>query len=318
MGLRSHYVGSNSRDFAPLTGGAPPHPADRAVLFPCGDPALVAVEAHRSALAPYCYLPSDPWVLDKRRLAHAAAGAGIRIPRTLGVDLSLSDAHGPLVVKPALGGASRNRPFPEKARLVATVSEDEPELLVQELIPGPVDAILVWAGHVGADGQLGPTVVARKRRERPKPFGSASWLETITSDVVEAESRALVSALGLTGTLAIEWKEWAGVRWLIEVNPRPVLWSAVADEILIDAYAERAGKPRPPARPVPAGRTWRYSAREPLSPPAEVDALWALDDPLPGLYGPAYTLRLLFERLRSRRFARPYRYRRSRHHVASD
>jgi predicted ATP-grasp superfamily ATP-dependent carboligase len=261
----------------------------------------------RDRLAPYCYLPADPWVLDKRRLALAASAAGIRIPRTLGVDLSLSDARGPLVVKPTLGGASPNRPFPEKARLVTTVAADDPSLLVQELIPGPVDAIVVWAGHVGADGLIGPTVVARKRRERPDPFGSASWLETITSDVVEAESRALIAALGLTGTLAIEWKEWAGARWLIEVNPRPVLWSAVADEIVVDAYAERAGKARPPAHPVPAGRTWRYAARDPLAPSAWVDALWALDDPLPGLYGPAYTLRLFFERLRSRRFADSYR-----------
>jgi len=302
VGLRSRYVGSASKDFASLTVGSPPHPADRAVLFPCGDPALVAVEAHRDALAQFCFLPSDPWVLDKRRLIRAAAAAGIRTPRTVGIDLTMSDAHGPLVVKPAMGAATRARPFPEKARLVTSIPAADPELVVQELIPGPVDAILVWAGHVGSDGRIGPTVVGRKRRERPSPFGSASWLESIASDVVEAESRALIGALGLTGTLAIEWKEWAGTRWLIEVNPRPVLWSAVADEVLVDAYAERAGKARPPARAVPAGRTWRYAARDPLAPSAQVDALWAIDDPLPGLYGPAYTLRLFSARLRSSRF----------------
>ncbi|MBT9559136.1 MAG: ATP-grasp domain-containing protein [Myxococcales bacterium] len=302
VGLRSRYVRSAATNFTSLIEGPPPHPDDRAVLFACGDPALVAVEALRDRLGPYCHLPAAPWVLDKRRLAQAASTADIRIPRTLGIDLSLSDAHGPLVVKPRFGGASPTRPFPEKARLVTSVPMDDPDLLVQELIPGPVDAIVVWAGHVGADGRVGPTVVGRKRRERPDPFGSASWLETITSDVVEAESRALVAALGLSGTLAIEWKEWAGERWLIEVNPRPVLWSAVADEVLVDAYAERAGKARPPARSVPAGRTWRYAARDPLSAPAGVDALWALDDPMPGLYGPAYTLRLLWERRRNSRF----------------
>lgn len=298
----SRYVNSTASDVDDAIrrlGGRSPDPSERPILFACGDPELAQVDAARERLSAHAQLPPPAEWLDKRRLYAAAQDAGVAVP-AFAVDAP-PDAPGPWIVKPARAGASETRPFPEKARLTARLEPHWRDVVVQAYVPGGSESLVVWAAHSGADGRIGPWVTGVKRRERPR-LGSASWLETTRDDEVDAASRALCQALPLHGTVAIEWKRADGRLWLIEVNTRPVLWSAVADEVLVDAFQERRGLPRPPAEPVPAGRTWRYAARDPLSPAAQVDALWAVDDPLPGLAGPLYTGVLALARLSGRRF----------------
>ena len=280
---------------------------ERSVGFACGDPELIALCEQASRLAPWLYLPASirdglaGRLVDKRAMYERCAAAGARVPEWRA---GLWSRGGPWVVKPVLAGASRQRPFAEKARLVSDLGSwrEQPAVIVQDFVPGSVKDVHVWAAFVDDRGQVGVSVTAQKLRERPAPFGSASWLQTTRDPEVDRKSRDLVGALGLTGTIGVEWKRCRGELWLIEVNPRPVLWLGVAEQIVVDAFQALRGAPRPPASAQPAGRTWRYAAREPLSPRADVDALWASDDPLPGLLGPAYTALLAGKRLLGKRF----------------
>ncbi len=300
IGRLSRYVNSRVSSIEAAMvwlGGRTPHESERPVLFACGDPELVVCD--RAELAAHVVLLPAPSWLDKRTLYRRALDAGFDVP-PFAVDAPPAGPP-PWLAKPALAGAARTRPFAEKARLVQAVDPSWRDVLVQTWVPGSIEQVIVWAAHLGSDGSVGPTVTARKRREVPK-FGSASWLETIRDLEVHEASLALCTALAIRGTVAIEWKR-ADRLWLIEVNARPVLWSAVAEELIVDAFQERRGAPRPRPSPVPSGRTWRYGARDPLAPRADIDALWAKDDPLPGLAGPAYTAALVAARATGRRFA---------------
>lgn len=298
-----------------------PHRDERSVGFVCGDPELRTVTQAAEALAPHVVLPraiiegTALALVDKRVLAQRLAGEDVALPATVWASsraallAQLAETAGPWLMKPALAGASQRRPFAEKARRVTSIGAladySDPVLasvILQSEIPGPVDAISAWAAHIAEDGTIGPSVTVQKRRERPSPYGSASWVITAADAEVEAQSRRVVQALGLTGLVGVEWKRHAGTLWFIEVNARPVLWLGVAEEVIVDAFQALRGAPRPPLGPVAAGRTWRYGVRDPFTPRADVDALWALDDPLPGLVGPAYTALLAVRRATGTRF----------------
>ncbi len=100
--------------------------------------------------------------------------------------------------------------------------------LLQEIIPGAEDNIVLFAGAFGRDGRVLGGFSARKLRQYPPGFGSAT--QVVTEDIPELAARAMafLRRLGYTGVCCGEFK-WCPQRrdWVvIEFNPRPSLWYA--------------------------------------------------------------------------------------------
>ena len=215
-----------------------------------------------------------------------------------------------LILKPRFGGASKRRPTRGKlwrcspefdpAVVAHAIGLEPNEVVVQEVVPGPDHAIEVCFLYRRQDGAFGSLMTGRKLRQRPRGFGSASYLVTTQAVELAALARRTVEALGLFGLVSLEWK-WNGEAWaLIEINCRAPLYGAVAPDVILDAYHERAGlAPRAP-RVTPPGTSWVYRAREPglWATSDAIDALHTPDDPWPGRLGLPYTMTLaLMKRL---------------------
>jgi len=289
-----------------------------AVVYPCGDPELAWLMAHRSELS-HLRLPpsivdrSADATLDKRILYARCLELGVPMPRTwIGRPVSevIDAARFPVLVKPALGGAGI-RTGPAKLAVCRTAAElqrwhaSADDLVFQEWIDGPDDQLEVCALNRRPDGSVGALVTARKERQWPRGTGSGSSVVTTEAADVATASRELVTALGLTGLCAVEWKRSDGRLIHIEINARPVLWGALADSVLLDDFCARTGRTIGPS-PRQSSQRWRYLVRDlaaggSIHSPADHHALVAHDDPLPGLLGPAYSAALWVARRTGRR-----------------
>ena len=282
----------------------------RPVLFACGDPEFSWALDHREALASFTRLPgaiatgAAEAALDKRRLYRRCQELGVLLPTTWlpeddgDVATVAREARWPVLVKPACGhdGGPRLRKLTVCASgdALRRAVPDPRAVVLQELIPGPESALLVFAAHVGRDGRAGPTVTARKLRQYPAGTGSGTAVVTERDDEVAERSLLLIEALGLHGPCGVEWKRAGGRLWHIEVNPRPVLWYALAEAVVVDAWHELRGEPRPPPVPQRDGVRWQYLTRDLVAggrrawPLGHVLCEAAPDDPLPGLWSPVH------------------------------
>lgn len=273
---------------------------DRPALLVAGDPELQWALENAAALDRFVALPSSirtgqaADVLNKRRYYRHCLDAGVALSETLIPDgpVDLTDASDWLI-KPARGGVAGGRVSP----LSEAESPDWSGSVLQRRIPGADDRIWVYATHVAADGTLGSgEMVGQKLTQWPVGLGSASRMICAENAVILEASRHLIRTLGLTGTLAVEWKLAPdGVPLHIETNARPALWFGLCEPVVLDAYAETRGCPPVVRPPTPLGKTWAYAVREAAVgrfQSADVDALMAKDDPMPGLLGPAYSAAL--------------------------
>ena len=101
---------------------------------------------------------------------------------------------------------------------------------MQEIISGPESNITLWCGYIDAAGSVRQSFTARKLRQYPPGFGSASLVESeVCRETSETAERFLVKA-GYRGIAAAEFKRHpkTGELKIIEVNPRPSLWFSVS------------------------------------------------------------------------------------------
>ncbi|MBY5974850.1 hypothetical protein KUV28_21020 [Ferrimonas balearica] len=184
-------------------------------------------------------------------------------------------------------------------------------LLMQEIVPGPESNITLWCGYVDRDRQVRQRFTARKLRQYPAGFGSASLVQSETCHETAQIAEMLLPSLGYRGIAAAEFKRHpeSGALKIIEVNPRPSLWFSVATKagvpLVETAIAEARGVPLPAAAPQKDGVLWRYTTKDlasrlfypfnrgfvlpapdmtrkaPVTGRADVTGAW--DDPAPGL-----------------------------------
>ena len=103
-----------------------------------------------------------------------------------------------LILKPRFGGASKTRPTRGKlwrcspeldpAVVAHAIGLEPDEVVVQEVVPGPDHAIEVCFLYRRQDGAFGSLMTGRKLRQRPRGFGSASYL--VTTQAVELAALA--------------------------------------------------------------------------------------------------------------------------------
>jgi D-aspartate ligase len=259
---------------------------------------------------------------DKRRTYDLGERLGLEQPRTLmpasRAELEEAEIDFPAILKPAIK-ESFNRLTAAKAWRVDSHGElleryDEaselvsPEvLMIQELIPGGGEAQFSYAA-LCSNGRALAGLVARRTRQYPSDFGRAStFVESIDLPEVRDLAVPIFEAMGFTGLIEAEFKRDPrdGRYKLLDLNPRIWGWHTLGAAAGVDfphlLWLMISGREVPKAEPK-AGVRWvrtstdlpaalreifrgRLSPREylrSLRRPRET-AIFALDDPLPGL-----------------------------------
>lgn len=259
------------------------------VLFPQTNGDLLAVSRHRDRLqGPFRFLLPEPdlvsSLLDKAAFSALAQKAGLPVPRAHrlahdGEAHPALDLRFPVVVKPLtrhqerwspIGAAAKARradDASELERLLPALREHEVDVLVQEAIPGPETAIESYHAYADASGTIVGGFTGRKIRTFPARYGHTTALEITNEPDVRVAGVKTMERLGLRGLVKLDFKRGLDGRlYLLEINTRATLWlnpAAVAGmNLAAVAYADLAGRPRPPLGPLRPGVRWCQPAED--------------------------------------------------------
>jgi predicted ATP-grasp superfamily ATP-dependent carboligase len=266
------------------------------VVFPTHDEGLNVVARHLDELSVRAPFPS--WdvlerVQSKRSQLEQAQAVGVDVP-------VLDPATFPVVVKP-----DRSVEFKRRYRRQAFRCETPAELedayarteefgaIVQEFVPGGDDALYTVGSYLTREGRALGVFCGRKLRQTPRGIGTCRIGEAVWVQQAVDDALRLLAALGFHGLSQVEFKRDArdGRFKLMEINPRLWQWHGLATACGVDlpriAYADLVGEPLPEAEMDGFGRRWAITLlpgeRPALQRPPYVDAVFARDDPKPGL-----------------------------------
>lgn len=245
----------------------------RSVLFPTRDHDLVFLDRFRHELEPYfsMVLPSQAALdrcLNKWDTYVAATQATVPTPKTwLVEDLeearTVADAvRYPCVLKPlaahhwrtgnnwnlvgsrkAIGVTSRDQLLAE----YAGAARADRRVLVQELIPGTDECLVVAACYIDRESKFLGGFNTQKVVQSPPTFGTGCIVRTADRPELFERTMRLLQAMGFQGIAEVEYKWDASDREykLIEVNPRPWdqhrLGNACGVDLVYLAYRDHAG-----------------------------------------------------------------------------
>lgn len=199
----------------------------RSMLVPTHDLFVDLISRHRTELAPWYRLElPDPASLEflrnKARFAVEATRRGWTAPPTVlveaadGLERASAELRFPVILKPAFGNLAFRSNSAIKAKLCnnprelraahAEFSQWEPELIVQEFIPGGDDALYFTLHyHDSRLSELG-CFTGRKLRQWPPLCGNTSLAEPAAVPELAATSGAMLRELGCVGFGSIEYK----------------------------------------------------------------------------------------------------------------
>jgi len=262
------------------------------------------------------------WACDKRLLSRLAAQLGIYQPWSAcpltREELATLGCPFPVVLKPAIRRKPGSLAIPkawlaeDRQSLFARYEEAHAllgaeNLFVQEVVPGGGEEQFSYAA-LCKDGSSLASMVARRTRQFPKDFGQLStFVETVDEPQIIQPAERLLTSLRFTGLVEIEFKRDSrdGRFKLLDVNPRVWGWHTLSRRVGIDfphlLWTLGQGKPVPRLRGR-VGERWihlsadlRVAIEEILRGRlsllsylrsihgARESALFAWDDPLPGL-----------------------------------
>jgi predicted ATP-grasp superfamily ATP-dependent carboligase len=156
----------------------------------------------------------------------------------------------------------------ELRRLAPAVPEGAGTLIVQEIVPGPESAITLACVHAAADGSHRHLFTARKLRQYPPGFGSASLVQSAPEPETAEITAHILKSAGYRGIASSEFKRdpATGKLKIIEINVRPALWFSVSQAsgrpVVLSAYRELAGEDPIPEAPQVNGVRWRYGLKD--------------------------------------------------------
>jgi predicted ATP-grasp superfamily ATP-dependent carboligase len=276
------------------------------------------------------------WVYDKRLTYELGERANVDCPVTLyprdRADLERAELDFPVVLKPATKPrfnrfvAAKAWRVDDRDELLRRYGEaaglvDPTTLMVQEVIPGGDGANLSYAA-LTESGRVLHHIVARRTRQYPPDFGRAStFVESIEDPGIGEPSRRLLEACRFTGLIEVEYKVDArsGRQLLLDMNPRVWGWHTLGRRAGVDfpwlQWLRLHGEETPDTKPLPGVRWLRMSTdlptavkeiikgRQPFWPyvssllPPHERAIFARDDPMPGLVEVPLLARTLVRRL---------------------
>jgi predicted ATP-grasp superfamily ATP-dependent carboligase len=281
---------------------------------------LLAQPLPPEAILPYPPKEVTQRVRDKRELSKLADASGLTAPRTraqgTAADLLAAPAQAPCAIKAARRGGKLNktllaRSAAELRAILAGLPGDE-ELLVQELLDGPLTGVAVVIDRAGA-------VVARfqqvAQRVWPTNAGGSALAASVAPDeqLVERSGRMLAD-IGYWGLAQLQFIQGANGPALIDVNTRHYgsLPLALAAGVNLPAawHAVALGQNLQQPGPYRVGVTYRWLEAEAAAayrgswrilvdraPKPRAGAVWAGDDPLPSA---VLTLEAVAAKLRNR------------------
>jgi D-aspartate ligase len=222
-------------------------------------------------------------VLNKESFYDLCRNNGIDVPRSWDVDRRNvaaleSEVPYPCLIKPSLIHAVKKSMAGRKLWTVETreefktiarnLPEGDTSWLVQEIIPGPESEILLFCAYFDTTGKAHQPFTARKLRQFPPGFGSASLTISEAVEDIRRVSIALMQAIQYRGIAATEFKRDPrdGRLKVIESNPRPSLWfgnsSAAGKKIVLTAYCDMAGINLPEDSRQREGVLWQYGLKD--------------------------------------------------------
>jgi len=225
-------------------------------------------------------------IMAKDSFAEICEQNGVALPQTLETTREnlLTDGQKlpfPCMIKPAQihrvkeamrGTKGWTATSPEQLPAIAReVPEGAGTLLVQEIVPGPESNITLACSYFDRNSEPHHMFTARKLRQFPRGFGSASLVQSCEEEETAAITKRLLTAIGYHGIAASEFKRdpASGALKIIEVNVRPSLWFSLSEAsgrpVVLSAYCDLAGLPLPPERKQEHGVRWRYRTKDLVS-----------------------------------------------------
>lgn len=276
------------------------------------------------------------WLYDKRLTYQLADKVGVDRPWTVWPanrgDAAASECSYPAILKPAYRNrfnrftASKAWRIDTREQLIARYAEastlvDPGTLMIQELVPGGGGSQFSYTA-LCQDGQPIASLTAKRSRQIPMDFGRAStFVETVEDPATTAAATRLLAALRYTGIIEVEFKRDLrdGKLKLLDINPRVWGWHSLCGFAGVDypylLWLLSNGEPIPEAKAA-LGMRWvrmstdlptaireilrgRLSLREYLRSirPPVAPAIYASDDPLPGVLEMPLLAYLLGKRL---------------------
>jgi len=276
------------------------------------------------------------WLYDKRLTYELADRVGVDRPWTVWPanrdDVAASECSYPVILKPAYRNrfnrftASKAWRIDTREQLIARYTEastlvDPGTLMIQELVPGGGGSQFSYTA-LCQDGQPIASLTANRSRQIPMDFGRAStFVETVEDPATTAAATRLLAALRYTGIIEVEFKRDLrdGKLKLLDINPRVWGWHSLCGFAGVDypylLWLLSNGEPIPEAKAA-LGMRWvrmstdlptaireilrgRLSLREYLRSirPPVAPAIYASDDPLPGVLEMPLLAYLLGKRL---------------------
>ena len=171
------------------------------MLFPTSDAAVKILAVNGDALLPYYLVPTPPWEItqyayDKRLTHQLATNAGIAVPKTLfpscRAELDSMAIDFPVILKPSVIAnffpiaqkkalrANNRKELIERYDYMASII-DPSEIMIQELIEGGPKNLYSFCS-LFADGEVKAKIMARRLRQHPMDFGSATTF-AVTCDI---------------------------------------------------------------------------------------------------------------------------------------
>lgn len=267
----------------------PPGDGDKPVLIVTSDQDLEAVIVRADDLANRVHLQGSYMdglaarIMDKDKFYRLCAAQGVAYPSLWAADVAQAAEYRdriayPAMIKPARIQDVKHLMASRKGWIVRNPSEfdsvlpgiprEAGTLLMQEIVPGPESGITLWCGYIDGTEQVRQRFTARKLRQYPAGFGSASLVQSERCQETAEVAERLLGSLGYRGIAAAEFKRHpeTGALKIIEVNPRPSLWFSVAARagvpLVETAIAEARRAPMPPAATQKDGVLWRYTAKD--------------------------------------------------------
>jgi len=266
-----------------------PAGGDKPVLIVTSDQDLEAVIARASDLAGRVHLQDSytdglaARIMDKDSFYRLCKSHGVAYPSLWSAHMTQAAGHRdriayPAMIKPARIQDVKHLMAGRKGWIVRSPSDfdavlplipaEAGTLLMQEIVPGPESDITLWCGYLDSAGQVCQRFTARKLRQYPAGFGSASLVQSETCPETAEIAEQLLTALGYRGIAAAEFKRHpaTGALNIIEMNPRPSLWFSVATRagvpLVETAIADARGATLPLVARQKDGVLWRYTAKD--------------------------------------------------------
>ncbi len=257
----------------------------RAVIIPIDDASTVFVDEHADALDEHFLFPRrrpelNTILANKRELHLLAVRLGIGSPNAAfpndeGEASEQAERLGyPVVLKRIVGwplsvdgGAPSVRIAPDRGelrRLFAPMrgTDEQPNVMLQEHIPGPPEAVCMFNGYFDARSQALVRFTGRKIRQRPPYTGATTLGVCAWNDEVDRDARRLMRAVGYRGIVDLGFRYDArdGHYKLLDVNPRigATFRLFVGDDgmdVLRALYLDLTGQHVAPTRQI-EGRRW--------------------------------------------------------------